>query len=133
MFKIKKIHPMFTGVVTTAVRYTSEEAVNSSGLIVDTRKFMGAMNNYQTVIAVGPMVKEIKPGDVVCINFDRYAVASQRAGKLEDNIQDHTAEYSYRLPCIDLDGVKCLMIQSNDIEYYMQPGDFEVDDGGVFE
>ena len=134
MFKIKKVHPMFNSIVTTAKRYVGEEAATTnSGLIIDTRKLDGSLNNYQTVLAVGNTVHELKEGDVVSINFSRYAVARHIPGKIEDNIETDNLSYDYRIPMVEVDGQKCLLLQTNDIEYYMEPGDYEVDGGGLFQ
>ena len=134
MFKIKKVHPMFNSIVTTAKRYVGEEAaVTDSGLIVDTRKMDGSLNNFQTVLFVGSTVHDVKPGDVVYINFDRYAIIKHTPGKLEDNIETDTMSYTYQIPMVEVDGQKCLRLQTNDIEYFMEPGDYEVDGGGLFQ
>lgn len=131
--KIKKIHPMFTSVVTTANRYVGDQYEEKNGLIIDTRKMDGALNNFQTVLAVGPHAGEVKPGDVVYLNFNRYALVKHTPGKLEDNIETDNMSYTYQIPMVDIDGQKCLRVQVNDIEYFMEPGDYEVDEGGLFQ
>lgn len=133
MFKIKKIHPMFTSVITTANRYVGDQYENKNGLLIDTRKMNGALNNFQTVLEVGPHASEIKPGDVVCLNFNRYAIVKHTPGKIEDNIETDNMSYTYQIPMVEIDGQKCLRVQVNDIEYYMEPGDYETDDGGLFQ
>lgn len=131
--KIKKIHPMFTSVVTTANRYVGDQYEEKNGLIIDTRKMDGALNNFQTVLAVGPLAGEVKPGDVVYLNFNRYAVVKHTPGKLEDNIETDNMSYTYQIPMVEIDGQECLRVQVNDIEYFMEPGDYEVDGGGLFQ
>ena len=78
-FKIKKVRPLFTGIVTTSKRYVGEQKT-AGGLLVDATKLDGGLNPYQTVIAVGGMCKDLKEGDVVKINFKRYAMAKHTPG-----------------------------------------------------
>ena len=40
-FTIKKVRPLFTGVITTARRYVGEQSAKKGGLIIDTRKMDG--------------------------------------------------------------------------------------------
>lgn len=136
MFKINKIHPMFSGVVTTATRYKGDQhAQTESGLLIDTRKLDGMMNPYQVVLSVGGLEHTLKEGDIVCINFSRYVVPEHRPGKIENNIESDDLSYSYRFPSVTVNGQECLFLQSNDIEYYMRPseGDCEIDDGGLLQ
>ncbi len=130
MFKIKKVRPLFTGIITTATRYTGD-ITTKGGLILDASKALGSINNFQTVVAVGAMTKDIKVGDVVKINYKRYLVPLQVPGKIENNIQSSKMKATYEIPMIDIDGEECLFIQSNDIEYVVE--EYEVDDGGLFQ
>ena len=65
MLKIKKIRPMFTSLITTMDKY--EQDVKIGGLI-DTTRQQGGLKEYQKVLAVGNSVRDIKVGDVVCVN-----------------------------------------------------------------
>lgn len=130
MFNIKKVRPLFTGIVTTAKRYVTE-STTKGGIILDVTKATGALNIYQTVIAVGSMVKDIKEGDVVKINYKRYLVPIQVPGKIEDNVQSSNIKGTYEIPMIELNDEKCLFLQSNDIEYVVE--EYEVDEGGLLQ
>ena len=136
MFKIKKIHPMFTGVVTTATRFVGDQHYKTeSGILYDTRKMDGMMNPLQRVVSVGNMVKDLKEGDIVCIDFSRYAIPDHRPGKIENNVETDQLGYKYSFPVVNIDGQECLFLQNNDITYYMCPeqGDCEIDDGGLLQ
>ena len=134
MFKIKKATPMFTGIITTAVTYKGD-MTTANGLILDTTRMEGTLNTYQTVIAVGSTVQGVEPGDVVKINYKRYAMAQHTPGNLDaaNNKMSDNMSITYEIPMIVLDGKECLLIQNNDVEYYMKPGDFEVDEGGLLQ
>lgn len=134
MFKIKTVHPTFTGIITTAVTYKGDMKT-ANGLILDTTRMEGTLNTYQTVIAVGTTVQGIEPGDVVKINFNRYAKAQHTKGNLDaaNNKVTDNMSMTYEIPMVVLDEKECLLIQNNDIEYYMKPGDYEVDEGGLLQ
>ena len=68
---IKQIRPMANYLVTTREEY-GEEDIKRGNLIV---KQKGTLKEYQKVVAVGPVVRGVQVGDLVCINPRRYAVA----------------------------------------------------------
>ena len=129
---IKKIRPLFTGVVTTARRYVGE-IKTGGGLILDTTRMEGDLNYYQTVIAVGDMCKDIKEGDVVTLNFKRYAKAKHVPGAIDDATNTQMDKYSmtYEIPMVMINGQECLFMQNNDIEYIVE--EYETDEGGLLQ
>lgn len=132
MFKIKKVKPMFTGVITTSNCYVGE-TTTSGGLILDIRKREGSINPYQTVVAVGDMCRDIKEGDIVRINFKRYEVARHVPGAIDEaeNVQKDNMGQMAMVPKVEIDGIEYLLIQNNDIEYVVT--DYEVDEGGLLQ
>ena len=84
MLKVKKIKPMFTALITTMDKY--EHDVTTRGGLIDTTKQQGGLKEYQTVLAVGSSVRDIKVGDIVCVNPTRFAVRKHQAGTLKDGI-----------------------------------------------
>lgn len=136
MFKIKKVKPLFTGVVTTATKYVGNQFADKNGLLIDTRKLSGTLNPYQRVVAVGNMVSGVKEGDIIRINFKRYTYADHKPGKIEDNLTGGKVQHdnytaSIEVPFIEIDGINYLYIQNNDIEYIVE--DYEVGEGGLLE
>ncbi len=132
MFKIKKVKPMFTGVITTAYKYVGN-VQSASGLILPS-KMDGQLNLYQWVISVGPMVTGIQEGDIVRINLKRYAVVEHAKGSLDaaSNIQHDDMRMNYEIPMVPIDGRDCLFLQNNDIEYVVE--DYEgVEEGGLLQ
>lgn len=126
---------MFNGIITTAMRYVGDQKEKVGSLIIDTRKLDGMMNPYQTVVEVGPHENVLKPGDVVYINFSRYAKSRHVPGKIEDNVQSDNLSYAYEIPSVNINGIDHLMIQGNDVMYFMRPseGDIVIDDGGLLQ
>lgn len=127
-FNIKKVRPLFTGVITTANKY----AEPTDGLLVDVTKLAGTLNIYQTVISVGKMVTDVKPGEIVRLNFKRYAKAKHVPGVIEDNIQSDNMSVVYEIPMVTIDGRDCLFVQNNDIEYVVEDYD-GIDEGGLLQ
>lgn len=120
--KLKKIKPMFTSIVTTADRYTELVHIPGSSLLSAEHNKSG-LKEYQKVIAVGSMVKSVKPGDLVCINPERYAVrkyAKDNSMKddMEETYRKQTVEYSFHV--VRLDDQQCLLLQENDIDYVIE-------------
>ena len=130
MFKIKKIKPLFTGVITTSKRYVGN-MTTKGGIILDATKMEGDLNPFQTVVAVGSMVKDVNEGDIVKINFKRYAVAQHRPGAIENNVQSDQLSIRYEIPMVEMDGVQYLSLQNADIEFVVT--DYEVDEGGLLQ
>lgn len=132
-FTIKKVRPLFTGVITTAKRYKGEQYASKGSLILDTRKLDGSMNPFQQVYAVGGTVRDIKEGDVVKINFARYAKAKHTPGAIDEaeNVQSDNLGWTYEIPLIVINDVEYLFIQDRDIEYVVE--EFDGADGGLFQ
>ena len=129
--KIKKVRPLFTGVITTACKYV-EDATLAGGLIVDSRRLSGSLNPYQTVVAVGTTVHDLKEGEVVKINFKRYAKAKHTPGAIDENEnkQFDNMSITYEIPIVEIEDKEYLYLQVNDIEYVAE---VEVDEGGLLQ
>lgn len=132
MFKVKKVRPLFTGVVTTAERYSGDgAATTASGLVVDVRRMDGMLNTYQRVVAVGRMVSDVKEGDIVKLDLRRYLQVRHVPGQVEDKVQLDDVSAYYEVPSIELDGRECLLLQNNDIQYVVE--EWEGADGGLLQ
>ena len=121
MIKLKRIKPMFTALVTTMNKYEKDCTLDSG--LIDTTKQQGVVKEYQTVLAVGDCVRNIKEGDVVCINPSRFAVKKHKEGSLKDGIITDNPTISYNFDIIEIDGKQCLLLQDRDINFIIE--DFE--------
>ena len=128
-----EIRPLFTGVVTTAKKYVGDQYADVNGLVIDTRKMDGSINPYQTVIAVGTTVRDVEKGDVVKLNFKRYAKTQHLPGVIDqaENKEYDNMVMTYEIPTVILDGEEYLFLQNNDIEYVVTK--YEVDEGGLLQ
>jgi len=115
MLKIKKIKPAFTSIVTTGEKY-AEDMYDNSGLI-ECKK--GDLKTYQKVVAVGPLVRDIKVGDMVMINVLNYAVKKYDPNSLKEDMgMNSTLGYKFNWVQVDdEDGnpQDCLFLSDRDI------------------
>lgn len=118
MLKIKKIKPMFTSIITSMDKY--EHDVRTTGGLIDTTKQQGGLKEYQTVLAVGSSVRDIKVGDLVCINPTRFAVKKHQEGSLKDGIITDNPVIKYNFDVVIMDDKQCLLLQDRDIDYVIE-------------
>lgn len=121
MLKINSIRPLFTALITTMDKY-EQDTIDNNGLI-DTSKQQGSLKEYQTVLAIGDSVRNIKVGDLVCINPSRYAVKKYEKGSLKDNVITENPTISYNFETVEMGGKQCLLLQDRDINFVIE--DFE--------
>jgi len=115
MLNIKKIKPMANYLVTTKDVYTDDDF--DSGVIL---KATGALKEYQKVVAIGPMVRTIAVGDIVCINPKRYAKHKHEAGSLKDGVICDNPVTSYEFNVIELDHIPHLLLTEQDIDFVVE-------------
>ena len=120
MLKIKSIKPMFDSLVTTMNKYEDDGFEN--GVIV---KQAGSLKEYQTVIAVGPAVRNIEVGDMVMINPTRYAKMKHQKGSLKDGVITDNAVIGYEFKTVTINDEEYLYLQSQDIMYSFEGEEVE--------
>lgn len=118
MLKVKKIKPMFTALITTMDKY--EEDMRTSGGLLDVTKQQGGLKEYQTVLAIGSSVRDIKVGDLVCVNPTRFAVKQHQVGTLKDGVVTDNPVVKYNFDVIEMDGKQCLLLQDRDIDFIIE-------------
>ena len=119
---IKKVKPMFNGLITTMNRYEQDVKVKGTDLIDSSKS--NAVKEYQTVVAVGPMVRGIEVGDTVFINPNRYAVMKHKAGSLQDVVIKDNPVIGYNFDIVEIDGVNHLYLQDSDIKFVAEIEEF---------
>ncbi len=117
MLNIKKIKPMFTALVTTMDKYEEDQTV---GGLIDVKKRVGALKEYQRVISLGASVREIKEGDLVCIDPKRFSIPEHKAKGLKDGIIGDNMTIGYQFDTIEIDGEQCLLLQDRDISFIVE-------------
>lgn len=139
--KLNQIQVRANNIVTTAHRYYNSKEEKDAGIVK--KKAEGKLISlaedknlpflYQKVLNVGPVVHDIKEGDIVKINpiyyLDRKLV--EQRNSLEKDVLDVTGtrvkeEYSqldYTFPTTVLNGEECLLLFDRDVEFIIQDGD----------
>lgn len=108
---------MFNRVLTTCDLY--ETPVTNDGLI-DSSKEEGGIREYQTVVAVGPYVKSVKPGDLVVINPTKYQVMKHKEGSMLDGVITDNPVISYNFPILPINNKPYLYIYDSDIDFIIK-------------
>lgn len=115
MLVIKKIQPMYTKILTTMCKYEEDEM--TAGGLIDSTKTQGTLKEYQTVVAVGNSVRNVKVGDLVCVNPERYAVKKHEAGSLKNGVITDNPVIKYNFNIMELEGVPHLLLDENDVSF----------------
>lgn len=115
MLHITEIRPMFTSIVVTGDKFDKDEY--DGGVIVANK---GDLKPYQTVIAVGDTVRNLKAGDKVMINFANYAVRKYDKNSIQNDLDNNpTLRYNLNWVVLEEDGEdrECLLINDRDVIY----------------
>lgn len=115
---IKKIRPMFNQVITTMDKYSDDEM--KTGSIIDVSKVNNPIKEYQKVVAVGPMVRNIEVGDIVMINPKRYGKVRHKEGSLKDGVITDNPVISYNFNVIELNHTPFLLLLDQDIDFIIE-------------
>ena len=116
--KINKFRARYNQVYTTVDTF-KEEDVTKDGLLVDSKE-EGGLKPIQKVIAVGPMVQDIKVGEYVAINISRYAVKKHKEGSLKDGVITDNPVIDYNLNIIEVGEDSYVKLFDNDIEVIVE-------------
>lgn len=124
MLNLKKIKPIGSQVQVTEEIYGYDD-VNAAGIIKEGHK-KGDLKTYQTVIAVGDDVKFVKPGDVVEINFYKYAVFKEDPNSIKAMADNPIVGLRLNeVDMVDENGelIPTMIIDQRDVKYIIE--DFE--------
>lgn len=128
---IKKIRPMFNQVICTMDTYSDDE-VKKDGL-VDVKRIQNPIKEFQRVVAVGNMVREIQVGDMVMINPTRYGKTKHGPNSLRADIEGDNPVVEYKFNVIELDHVKHLLLTSQDIDFVIEEYEEEAPPSDIIE
>lgn len=124
MVKLKRIKPMFNRIITTMDTYEKDQY---NGSLIDSTKTKGSLKEYQKVISVGTTVRDIKEGDVVCIDPTRYMVTKHKDKSIQNNIVGDDIAIGFKFNTIKLDDKECLVLFDQDISFIIEDSE-EVED-----
>lgn len=110
---------MYTRIVTTMDMYVEDTKI---GEIIDVTKLKKGIKEYQKVIAVGPNVRNVKEGDLVCINPDRYAVRKFDQNSVKnDLLENNVVRYNFNV--VRLLDQDYLLLDEADVEFIVEDWD----------
>lgn len=118
---------MFNRLVTTMDVYDDDIYVNG---IIDTSRKRGSLKEYQTVLSIGTSVRDIKEGDIVCIDPTRYMVTRHQNKSLQGNIMGDDLAIGYKFNTIKLEDKECLMLFDQDISFIVEDSEDIKDNTG---
>lgn len=131
MINIKKLRPMFTSIIVTKDKYGVDDV--PQGALLNAKQIQGALKEYQTVIAIGSAVRDVKVGEVVMIDPRQYAkYKPYKAGDgMRDGIEGKEREIiGYDIPTVEMDGREYMVIQERDITFVIEESE-EVKDSPI--
>ncbi len=119
MLHITKIKPMFTNLLVT--KEVFDKDMCDGGVIVANK---GDMKLYQTVLAVGPAIRDIKVGDKVMLRLDDYAVKKYSKNSLQNDM-DNNPIITWNLPFETIEddkgnSIECLYIKDRDVKFVFE-------------
>lgn len=119
MLHITKIKPMFTNLLVTKEVFGKDMC--EGGVIVANK---GDMKLWQTVLAVGPAIRDIKVGDKVMLRLDDYAVKKYSKDSLQNDM-DNNPIITWNLPFETIEddkgnSVECLYIKDRDVKFVFE-------------
>lgn len=124
MLKIIKCRPMLNHIITTANVY--EESQINGGVIDDEGKLEGKFKEYQTVVSVGPHVRDVQVGDLVIINPSAYCKPRHKtkADSIKGLMGEDEVEMIVEFPIIDINGEPHLFLFDRDIDLIIEEKEF---------
>ena len=119
MLHVTKIQPIFNHVLVTADKF--EKDMISNGVIIAGK---GDLKLWQTVVAIGSTVRDIKVGDKVMIIPDHFAVKKYNKNSVQNDL-DNNPVLTYNFPFETIDDEKgepqeYLYISDNDVKYIFE-------------
>ena len=108
---------MYTRIVTTMDMYV--EDTTTPGGIIDVNKLKQGIKEYQKVIAVGTTVRNVKEGDLVCINPERYAVKKFRDDSVKSDLLENTIT-RYNFNVVKIKDKDYLLLDEADVEFVVE-------------
>jgi hypothetical protein len=115
ILSLKKVTPMFTGVIVTCDRYTVEDTTTDG---IEDVSMTGRIKEVQTVVSPSEQCvnRGIKEGDLVALTYEKYKkVKNERKANFGID-EEFNKQVYYEMPVMLLDGREHMLIDISDIE-----------------
>lgn len=90
---------------------------DDSKLVLDVKELAGVVKDIQKVVAIGPLVRDIKVGDYVRICPDRYIKVKHT---LAEELNEKEMQVSINFPIVDLEDGRYLFLYESDVDYIIE-------------
>ena len=119
---IKEVELMNTQILTKADKYESDGHMKLDGILIHQAKLKGECKLWQKVVAVGPMVRQVKVGDTVVINPLRYIKVEhpEDENSLRGIVTVRNDYSKYALPSLTVNGEEHILIYEQDVDYKLK-------------
>lgn len=119
MLHVTKIKPLFDHLLITADKF--EKDMIHNGVIIAGK---GDLKLWQTVVAIGSVVRDIKVGDKVMINPNDFAVKKYNKNSVQNDL-DNNPVLTYNFPFETIDDEKgepkdYLYISDRNVKYVFE-------------
>lgn len=119
MLHITKIKPTFNHILVTGEKF-DKDMVQESVIVAN----KGDLKLWQTVVAIGPTVRDIKVGDKVMIIPDHFAVKKYNKNSVQNDL-DNNPVLTYNFPFETIDNEngepeEFLYISDHDVRYVFE-------------
>lgn len=124
MLKLKKIKPIGSQILVSGETYL-EDDYNEVG-ILEKNHIKDSLKTYQTVLAIGDDVKFVKVGDLVEINFYKYAVFKEDPNSLKAMADNPIVDWRLNwvtMTDVEDNDVDCILVDQRDVKYIIEDYD----------
>ena len=115
ILSLKKVTPMFTGVIITCDRYTVEETTTDG---IEDVSMTGRIKEVQTIVSPSEQCvnRGIKVGDLVALTYEKYKKSKNVRNASFGIDEDYSKQVYYEMPVMVLDGREHMLVDISDIE-----------------
>lgn len=118
---LKEIQPLNSQILTTANKYENENKLEQKGQILKLKEMPGEYKHFQTILAVGPQVRQVKPGDVIEIDPSAYIVYEHPEDEKSIRGVVKVRNVGHvELPIIEIDGEERCLLLERDAKYIIK-------------
>ena len=115
ILSLKKVTPMFTGVIVTCDRYTIDDTTTDG---IEDVSMTGRIKEVQTVVSPSEQCvnRGIKIGDLVALTYEKYKKVEKTSNNDFEISEIVKSKTYYEMPVMVLDGREHMLIDISDIE-----------------
>ena len=115
ILSLKKVTPMFTGVIVTCDRYTIDDTTTDG---IEDVSMTGRIKEIQTVVSPSEQCvnRGIKIGDLVALTYEKYKKVEKTSNNDFEISEIVKSKTYYEMPVMVLDGREHMLIDISDIE-----------------